>query len=156
MAARPLCWGTQRSATATTPTAASPHRLPLALREGPRKATFHQKSENVNRDAFMLFMMRYLWWQESNQLVCWVLSRPLPLSDIWNSFLSNKLSITNSYTHIKTTNLQKHIPRNFLNVWKLINSQETYAIEILLPEKVLRYGQQKRHLNKYSVCKGSC
>lgn len=30
-----------------------------------RKAAFHQKSENVNEDAFMLFMTRYLWQQES-------------------------------------------------------------------------------------------
>lgn len=29
-----------------------------------QKATFHQKSETVNQDAFMLFMMRYPWWQE--------------------------------------------------------------------------------------------
>lgn len=56
-----LCAGEHRDLqAATTLTAASPHRLPLALREGPKKATFHQKSENVNRDAFMLFMMRYL------------------------------------------------------------------------------------------------
>lgn len=31
----------------------------------PKKATFHQKTENVNQDAFLLFIMRYLWWQES-------------------------------------------------------------------------------------------
>lgn len=57
-----LCAGEHRGLQmVTTLTAASPHHLPSALQE----VTFHQKSENVNQDAFTLFMMRYLWWQES-------------------------------------------------------------------------------------------
>lgn len=57
--------GNQDLQAVTTLTAASPHHLPLALREVPKKATFHQRTENVNQDTFMLFVMRYLWWQES-------------------------------------------------------------------------------------------
>lgn len=71
MAARPLlalcARGTQRSASGhhsdnrlALPPALSSLRCPFHR----QKATFHQKSENVNQDAFMLFMTRYLCWQE--------------------------------------------------------------------------------------------
>lgn len=78
----------------------------------------------------------------------------------WNSFSSNQLSIFNSYTHTKTTYLQKHAPTNSSECLKMnqltrnISNRNSYSC--IPPEKVLRYGQEKRHLNKYSVCKGSC
>lgn len=68
----------------------------------------------------------------------------------WNSFSSNQLSISNSYTHTKTTYLQKHKPTNASECLKMnqltrnISNWNSYCC--IPPEKVLRYGQQERHL----------
>lgn len=71
----------------------------------------------------------------------------------WNSSSSNQLSITNAYIHTKTTYLQKHIPTNNSECWKINqrtrNMSNRNSYSCITPEKVLRYGQQKRHLNTY-------
>lgn len=71
----------------------------------------------------------------------------------WNSSSSNHLSITNAYTHTKTTHLQKHIPTNNSECLKINqlgrNMSNRSSYSCISPGKVLRYRQQKRHLNKY-------
>lgn len=160
MAARPLCWGTRRSASSHHSDSCLSPPPALCTPTGPQKATFHQKCENVNQDAFMLFMMGYLWWQESRPaglLGPFQTSAPVGHMKL---ILSNQLSITNSYTHTKTTYLQKHIPANSSECLKMnqltrnISNRNSYSC--IPSEKVLRYGQQKRYVNKYSVWKGSC
>lgn len=60
----------------------------------------------------------------------------------WNSSSSNQLSITNAYTHTKTTYLQKHIPTNNSECWKINqrtrNMSNRNSYFCITPEKVLR------------------
>lgn len=71
----------------------------------------------------------------------------------WNSSSSNQLSITNAYTHTKTTYLQNHIPTNNSEGLKIIqltrNMSNRKSYSCNPPENGLRYGQQKRYLNKH-------
>lgn len=77
-----LCWGTPRSASGHHSDSCLSPPPALDTPRGLKKATFHERTENVNQDAFMLFMMRYLWWQESRPAGLLVLSRPLPLQNM--------------------------------------------------------------------------
>lgn len=81
MAARSLCWGTWRSASSHHSDSCLSPPPALGTLRGPQKVTFHQKSENVNQEHSCFSLWDTCDGRKADQLVCWVLSRPLPLQD---------------------------------------------------------------------------
>lgn len=146
-----LCAGEHRDLWAvTTLTAASPHCLPLALWEVPKKPHSTRKLKMSTKTHFC-----FPWWdtcdgRKADQLVCWVLSRPLPLQDMKLIFFKPAFHYQSLHTH---QYLQKHIPANNSERWKMNqrtrNMSNRNSYSCITPEKVLRYGEQKRHLNTY-------
>lgn len=109
--------------------------------------------------AFMLFIMRYLWWQESRAaglLGPFQTSAPAGQEThlLQTSFPLPMLTHTPKQLIYKNTHQQI-----ILNVWKLINSQETWATEILTPVSFLKRClgmDNRRDIWTNTVCKGSC
>lgn len=140
MAACSLCWGTQRSTNSGHSDSFLTPPPSLGTPRGPQKATLHQKSENVNQDTFTLFMMRYLWCQESRPAgllgpfqtsapaghETYLLQTSFPLPMLTHT--PKQLTYKNTYQQI------------ILNVWKLINSKEIRATENLIPVPLLKTG----------------
>lgn len=159
MAACSLCWGTWRSANGHHSDSCLSSPPALGTSRGPQKATFHQKSENVNQDAFTLFMMRYLWWQESRPAgllgpfqTCAPAGHETHL--LQTSFPLPMLTHTAKPLIYKNT-YQKII----LNIWKLIHLQEIWATENLIPVSLLKrcLGMgNRRDIWTNTICKGAC
>lgn len=140
MAACSLCWGTQRptkshhSHSCLTPPPA------LGTPRSPPKATLHQKSENVNQDIFTLFIMRYLWWQESKPVGLLGPFQTSAPAEHETHLLQTSFPLPMLTHTLKQLTYKITYQQIILNVWKLFNSQETWATENLIPVTLLKTG----------------
>lgn len=125
---------------ATAPTAASPHRCPGRSERGPKKPHSTRKV-NMSTKTHSCFS----WWDtcDGRKATRWPAGSFPDLCPCrtWESFSSNQLSFTNSYTHTKTT-LQKHIPINSSECLKMNqltrNISNRNSNSCVPPENVLK------------------